>query len=250
MDQVLERYAPLEDITIRSDGTGRTVEAYAAVFGQQQEVRDFEGHYFEELGRSSFDRTTVQRAGKFQSFYNHGRTMQGTPAERFSMPLGRVEEVRAEDRGLLTVTRYSATPLADEVLEQINDGTITGMSWSGTAVQTERTRPKGSLPIFKRTEIALREFGPTPFPTYADAKIVAVRAEAGNLLALLEPEELAAHLRGLPDVARAVLLDALNAPAADTGTGDGPLDTEHAAVQNRKRQHRTVQRMLAKEAIR
>lgn len=246
--QMLERYAPLEDITIRSGGDGRTVEAYAAVFGTKQEIRDWEGHYFEELDRASFDRTIVQRAGKFQSLFNHGRTSSGTPSDRFSLPLGRVEEVRSDDRGLYTVTRYSNTPLADEVLELIKDGTVTGFSWSGKPVATERSRPRGSLPVFKRTEIALKEFGPTPFPSYQDAKVQAVRAEAPEMLALLEPEELAAYLRGLPDVDRAVLLDALNEPAADTGTGDGSLDTEDATDLNRKRLHRSVQRMLAKEA--
>lgn len=249
MDTILERYSPLIDISIRSGGDGRTVDAYTAVFDTQQEIRDREGHYIEELARTSFDRTTAQRAGKFQSFFNHGRTMTGTPSDFFSMPLGKVLEVKPDGQGLFTSTRYSNTPLADQVLELIGDGTVTGMSWSGTPIKTERSRPpKGGLPTFRRTEIALREFGPTPFPSYADARIQAVRAEAPEMLALLEPEELAAYLRGLPDVDRAVLLDALNEPAADTGTGDGPLDTEDATDLNRKRLHRSVQRMLAKEA--
>jgi hypothetical protein len=43
-------------------------------------------------------------------------------------------------------------------------------------------RPRnGELPTVTRTEIALREYGPTPFPAYEDAAIVGVRAllEAG-----------------------------------------------------------------------
>ena len=87
----------LEDITIRSDGTGRTVEAYAAVFGVPQTITDHEGAgYVETIARTEFDRTIAQRSGAFQVMFNHGLDMYGNPSDRFSMPIGTPVEVRAD----------------------------------------------------------------------------------------------------------------------------------------------------------
>src|SRR5258708_37506279 len=43
------RSFPLQDIHVRSSGDGRTVEAYAAVFGVPAEVKDQSGHYMEDI---------------------------------------------------------------------------------------------------------------------------------------------------------------------------------------------------------
>jgi hypothetical protein len=43
------RSFPLEDIHVRSGGDGRTVEAYAAVFGAPAKVKDQDGQYMEEM---------------------------------------------------------------------------------------------------------------------------------------------------------------------------------------------------------
>ncbi|MGH3097901.1 MAG: HK97 family phage prohead protease [Streptosporangiales bacterium] len=183
------RTYPLDDIRIRGDADGddgRTVEAYAAVFDTASEIRDQDGHYTESISRTAFDKTIAERAAKFQVFYNHGLTLHGTPSERGSMPLGAPLEVRADGRGLFTVTRYNRTALADEVLENIHSGAITGQSFSGRFIQSDPARvPRrgrgGELPQVTRTEIALREYGPTPFPAYQEAAVVGVRAIARQL---------------------------------------------------------------------
>lgn len=184
-DRPVERYAPLIDLSIRSDtGEGRIVDAYAAVFNQPQEVRDQDGHYMEEIAPSAFDRTLEQRADQVQVLFNHGKTMYGTPSERFSMPYGRPLAMRAESKGLFTSTQISKTELGDEVLELARDGAIKGQSFSGAFVPSgnQRSQPvNGGLPTIRRNEIALREYGLTPFPIYADAHVVGVRAELAAL---------------------------------------------------------------------
>lgn len=176
------RAYPLDDIRIRSSGDGRTVEAYAAVFDTPSEIHDQDGHYLEVIGRNAFDKTIAERAGRFGVFYNHGLTLHGTPSDRHSMPIGTPVEVRADSRGVWTVTRYNRTPLADEVLEAIKEGAITGQSFSGRMIQSNpqrgpyRRSRSGELPTVTRSEIALREYGPTPFPAYESASIVGVRA--------------------------------------------------------------------------
>lgn len=189
-----ERTFMLDDISIRSGGDGRTVVAYAAAFDVPAEIHDQDGHYFETIARGSFDKTLSEQAGRVQVFYNHGKTLYGTPSERFSMPLGFPEEIRADDRGLLTITRYNRTPLADEVLESIRNGEIKGQSFSGRFMpgRSQRTRGRaGQLDSIVRSEVSLREYGPTPMPSYQGAEIMGVRMdELVDTIRNLAPEEL------------------------------------------------------------
>ncbi|MFG2515970.1 HK97 family phage prohead protease [Streptomyces sp. NPDC048584] len=193
MDDTFRRYFPLEDIRVRAGGDGRTVEAYAAVFDTPVEVHDQDGDYLEQIDRRAFDRTLQQLAPagsrstwRVGVFYNHGRTLWGTPSERGSMPIGTPVELKTDTRGLLTVTRYNKTELADEVLENIREGAITGQSFTGRIIRSDPGRPprsgwradrEGKLRSVRRQEIALKEYGPTPFPVYQDAAVVGVRAE-------------------------------------------------------------------------
>jgi HK97 family phage prohead protease len=186
------RFVPLDDIRIRSGGDGRTVEAYAAIFNTPAEMSDVDGSYQEQIAPGAFTKTLQERAAQIGVFYNHGRSIDGFPSDRYSMPLGVVEEIRPDAKGLLTVTRYSRTDLADEVLEGIRMGAIRGQSFSGMFTKSApRSQPPrggyhagrdGSLPLITRTEIALREYGPTPFPAYEGAGIVGVRAALASLL--------------------------------------------------------------------
>lgn len=178
------RAFPLEDIRIRGDADGddgRTVEAYATAFDTPAEIRDQDGHYMEAISRSAFNRTLSQNGTNFQVLYNHGMTLHGTPSERASTPIGKPLEIRPDGRGLYTVTRYNRTQLAEEVLESIRSGEITGQSFSGRFIHSDPPRvPRRGrsqeLPTVTRTEVALREYGPTPFPSYQEASVMGVRA--------------------------------------------------------------------------
>ena len=139
----VSRAIPLDDIAIRSGGDGRTVVAYASVF-TPYEVRDQDGHYEERNNPALFTRTLSHGdPSRFQVLFNHGMTIQGTPSERYAMPLGVPLDVKVDGRGLLTVVRYSKTPLGEEVLQLIRDGAIRAMSWSG---QWIRSRPRRCHP--------------------------------------------------------------------------------------------------------
>jgi HK97 family phage prohead protease len=186
------RSFPLEDIRVKPGGDGRTVEAYAAVFDVEAEIQDFEGHYKEVIDRSAFDKVLAraqQPDGSWRVgvFYNHGMTIHGTPSDRGSMPVGTPELIRADGRGLLTVTKYNKNPLAEEALEAIRTGSITAQSFTGRIIRSTPSlsradrRRGGYLPVdgrlqtVRRMELGLVEYGPTPMPAYADAAIVGVR---------------------------------------------------------------------------
>jgi HK97 family phage prohead protease len=181
----------LEDIAIRSGphADGRTVVAYASVFNVPTNVDDHDGQYSEVIDPRAFAKAIndARPAGnrstwKVGVFFNHAKTIYGTPSELHSVPIGVCVDMRADTRGLLTTTRY--LPGAENVLDAIKEGAITAYSFSGQFMRSDPLRSgkfrrdsRGGLPVVRRLESSLREYGPTPFPYYESAEIVGVRAE-------------------------------------------------------------------------
>ena len=239
----------LEDIHIvraaQGDATGRLVEAYATAFNSPAEIHDFEGHYVEEIDPSAFNKVLADIGrsrsgfGKVKVMYNHGMTIMGTPSERGSMPIGRAMEIRPETRGLLTLTRYSETPFADEVLENIRNGAITAQSFTGRIVRSDpqlrrgdKHYPRnGQLPKVRRMELGLKEFGPTPFEAYSGAEIVGVRMSTPGTW---EPDD--EHDEALP-------------PDEEAAAGEPLTRTDGDGVEHSARPHQNaLYRLLSEEA--
>lgn len=221
-----------EDVSIRSDGDGRTVEAYAAAFDIPAEVRDQDGHYNEVLTRTSFDKTISERGTNFGVFYNHARTLYGTPDGNLSVPIGVPLEVRATERGVMTVTRYLDNPLADSVLDGIKQGAIRGQSFSGRFIKSMKTRStkRGELPTIQRSEVAMKEYGPTVFPVYAEAAILGTRSVEAFLdeLSQTDPADLNRFRQML---GLATPLEPAQVTATSTEAGDAEEPHPHSARQ-------------------
>ena len=189
----LFRSYPLEEAHVitraEGDGSGRLVEAYCAVFGEPAEIHDHEGHYEEEIDGAAFNKriADVQRSragfGLVKCIYNHGLTLHGTPAERFSLPPAVCKHISAESRGVLTRSYYLDTPLGNELLEMWKEGAISAQSFTGAIIRStpalrrgEKHRPRsGQLTRVRRLELGLKEYGATPFPAYSGAELVGVR---------------------------------------------------------------------------
>lgn len=229
MNEAFTRSFPLEDIQVRSGGDGRTVEAYAAVFGQEVPISDNQGQYMERIDPAAFNKTLRDKGTRFGVLYNHGMTIFGTPSDSGSMPIGTPVEVRADSRGLFTVTRYNKTPLGEAALEAIKDGSLRAQSFAGSFVRSDKPKPRGGyradasgvLPTVTRQEINLREYGPTPFPAYDSALITGVRAALAADDAML----LTLILEGLAEGDRA--LDPIVAALTKT---DQSLDAAQAVI--------------------
>lgn len=184
----------LDDIYIRprsKGGDGRTVDAYAAVFMSPAEIVDQDGHYDEQNDYQAFSRSLAERSQQIFSVYNHAKSLDGTPSDLWSVPLGKPREMVADRKGLFTSTPYDPGPENDRILEAVRSGAIGGMSYTGVFVQsTPELRPgqryhrdaDGKLPLVTRQEIALIEFGPTPIPAFEQAVIVGVRSREAILL--------------------------------------------------------------------
>jgi HK97 family phage prohead protease len=222
-----ERAYNLDDLHIRSDGSSRVVEAYAAVFNQPAEVMDQDGHYNETLPDSSFNRTIAHKGpAGFGVLFNHARTVDGTPSDTFSMPLAVPLEVAADGKGVFTASRYLDHPLADSVLDLIKQGAIKAQSFSGRFLKSTRSYPqghgRGNLPLITRHEVDMREYGPAVFAAYKGAEILGTRAEQFiRSLLSTPPDERLAFLEQF---------EGLTTPIVDTealtvGTPDGPAES-------------------------
>jgi HK97 family phage prohead protease len=220
-----ERSWALDDIAIRSTTDGRTVEAYAAVFGVPSEIKDQHGHYMEVIDRTAFNRAISHGIERVGVFYHHGMTLHGTPSDLGSVPIGSPLDVRADGKGLRTVSRLNKSALADSVLEAIRNGDIRGYSFRGRIFQSTPNRvPRardGSLPTVTRTELGLTEYGPTPSPAYADAGILAIRS-----VEALAASFAALDAQGRVDLARMLAVSTPQDPETDTATPDVGPGTE------------------------
>lgn len=210
-----DRSFPLDGIEILSrakGGDGRTVEAYAAVFDTPQEIHDAHGDYTERIHRTAFNRTLSNNgASRALPLYHHGmNVVDSKPNPLAQVPIGTAVSINADGRGLLTVTRFNKSALAESVLEAIKNDDIRGYSFRGAIYRSNptrvpRTRPGQPLPDVTRMELGLSDYGPTPTPYYEGAAILAVRSV----------HQIASELAGLDEAERHELIRML----ATTGYG-------------------------------
>lgn len=220
----------LEGIEILSrakGGDGRTVEAYAAVFDTPTEVHDQHGDYIEIIDRKAFNREISNGVAKrAQVLLNHGFDARGKTGGLQQAPLGSPIEVRADGRGLLTISRYNDGPLTEQVLAGIRNGDYKAQSFEGPIRRSDPSRApgrsrSGDLPTVRRLELGLRNYGPTMNPYYPQAEITAVRsvAELAEDFAQLDEagrEELIRAILADPELARMITA----APSQGLGAED------------------------------
>lgn len=200
---------------------GRTVTAYAATFGNEYPVVDFDGDYDESINRTAFNRHLSQHGIRnVTTVFNHGLTIWNTPSERFSQPLGAVLDVKPDGKGLLTVTRYNKTPWADEVLEMWRNGDVRAQSFRGPIIRSGPRRVGGDgRTKIERLELGLVEFGPAPRVANVEAELVSLR----SAMLIDQFAELSDDER---DKLRTLLEGTPQDPPSSTGTPQDPPDPD------------------------
>lgn len=165
------------DLSVRSDGEGRTVSGICVPFDTPSLVSDGGPLYLEEFARGAFARTITERgAGAVKFLVQH---------DAQALPIGRAADLREDAAGLYGEFRVSRTAKGDEALELIRDGALDGLSIGFKPI----AEAKGRSGAVRRTEVKLREVSAVTFPAYDDARIAAVRG-------ILTPEQ----VRALPDL--------------------------------------------------
>jgi len=222
-------------------GDGRTLEGYAAVFDTPTRIQSWEGEFDEEIARGAFRKTLRNRTPVLQ--FDHGRDMRtGT------VPIGAVEELAEDDKGLFVRARLFDNPVVEPIRQAIEGQAIDGMSFrfqvareqwfdrDGKKVKDDELArllwEPGDRGPLKRSILEvdpLYEIGPVVFPAY-DATSVGVRSllaqfSADDRRALVR--ELAAELRLAADLTDITGRPERGAPGGgDSGTeprtGDVP----------------------------
>ena len=165
----LTRSAPFEfELERDGGGDGLTLEGYAAVFDSPTEINNHEGNFLETIAAGAFKKTL--RDGRPVLQFDHGKhPMIG------SLPIGKIDTLREDGRGLFVRARLHAGQFYEPVREAIASGAIDGMSFRFSVVRDDWTAPQGRrLAQRNIQEVKLYELGPVVFPAYA-ATTVGVR---------------------------------------------------------------------------
>jgi len=173
------RSVPFTQIRADGDGAGdgRTLEGYAAVFGQRAEIDSWEGTFFETVRKGAFRKTIRERTPVMQ--FDHGRhPLIG------SIPIGRIDDLREDDEGLFVSARVTDNWLIQPIRDAIAEGQIDGMSFRFEVVREEWRDGKGKVipaselmellwspgdrgPLERELiEVKTPELGPVVFPAY------------------------------------------------------------------------------------
>lgn len=205
-------------------GDGFTLEGYGAVFGTATRIDSWEGTFDEVIAAGAFRKTLAERGARVVLQFDHGQhPLIG------SLPIGAIEELTEDARGLYVRARLFDNDLVKPVRDAIAGQAIKGMSFR-FEVMAEAWNEDGPVPLRTITEVRLHELGPVVFPAY-EQTTVGVRAL-----------EVARNLITDPDfrqqVARALLSDGTATPAAAHAAPDdaaAPLDDADAVTAPRVR---------------
>jgi HK97 family phage prohead protease len=188
----------LRAVEFRSEeeaGDGRTLEGYAAVFDTPTLIASWDGTFEEEISRGAFRKSLRSKTPVLQ--FDHGRD-----ARTGSIPIGKMEDVHEDDKGLYVRARLFDNPVVEPIRQAIEGGAIDGMSFRFEVIRDEwrdkdgkKIKPDelssllweaGDRGPLKRSilEVTLHEAGPVVFPAY-DATTVGVR----SLIAGFDAEE-------------------------------------------------------------
>lgn len=209
-----------------ADGTGRTLEGYAAVFGRSARISARDGDFDETIAPGAFTRSLRTRTPVMQ--FEHGRDPRVG-----AVPIAAIKELREDDRGLYVRAELFDNPVVEPVRQAIAGKAIPGMSFrfqvpNDSGQKWTRARGYGEVDRREVRDADVFEVGPVVFPAY-DHTTIAVR----SMLANLDAEERTALIHELAaEVRLAVdLTDLTGRPGArSTGGGDNDANTQERSA--------------------
>jgi HK97 family phage prohead protease len=207
------------DFDSRPSDDGRTLEGYAAVFDSPTRIRGWEGDFEETIRSGAFKRSIEARMPVLQ--FDHGKD-----ARVGSVPIGAIEELKEDHKGLFVRARLYDNPVVEPVRQAIAGGSIRGMSFRFEVPEGGDTWTRsGSAEHREIRDADVHELGPVVFPAY-DHTSVTVR----SLLAQLDPGERDALVREVAELLRADLPNLAGRPAAGAAGGGEPGTTTSGDV--------------------
>lgn len=216
---LLTRAVTFESRAAADHGDGFTLEGYAAVFDTPTRIDSWEGTFDEIMAPGSFAKSIRTRTPVMQ--FDHGRDVATG-----SVPIGKVEEVLEDERGLFVRARLHDNPRVEPIRQAIASGAIDGMSFRFRVLREEWDET-GDIPVRTIREVELFEVGPVVFPAY-EATSVGVRSLMADLAA--EDRE-----RLVDELAAALAARNTDLPsgAAPEGTSDTTDDAAEPGTSSR-----------------
>jgi len=196
------------------DFEGRTVEGYAAAFGNVDQGGDI-------IHPGAFTKTLVERGNKVRFLWQHD----------MHEPIGRPIEMHEDPSGLFIKAIVSATVRGRDALALMRDGAISGLSIGYDAIPggTDYTKSEDGTPIRNLREVRLWEFSLCTFPMNEQAGVTALKAEDMDTPKAEDAtherkQALVESLRAALAEAEALMADVSDAPAEDAGREENADD--------------------------
>lgn len=142
---------------VKLDYQGRTIEGYAATFGNVDLVSDI-------IHPHAFAKTLVERGGKVKFLWQHDT----------KAPLGRVLEMNEDNNGLYFKAVISDTQQGRDALALLRDGAIEGMSIGYEPVVSDFSKYDGKT-VRNLRELKLHEISLVTFPASPLAGVTALK---------------------------------------------------------------------------
>jgi HK97 family phage prohead protease len=212
---------PGAELRASQDGSPPVMFGHLALFNEWAKVDSVvEGRFIERIAPGAFAKTIAESRSRIQPIYDHGRDVQFG-----RRPLGKITELREDERGVYYEVGLFDTPLIrSELLPGLSGGAYgASFRFRPTKRPTTNYSPPRSAynpqqwPEVTVHELEMAEFGPTPFPVYAGATAGARSMTDEIVMAgfARDPE----YLRSLMAAAHVALPDAGAEPAhSDEGS--------------------------------
>jgi phage head maturation protease len=185
-----------------ADG-GQVLHVKFAIFDRWAEIDSPEGHFLEKIARGAFRKTVKENLAGVRAILSHGKD----PSLGQTV-LGKIASIEeGPDSASAVVNLFRSVP--GLLLDGLKAG-VYGASFRGQAIKSQTTwhpgrsaHNPGGLPEVVRTEIKLKDVGPTPFAAYegttasiqgVDA-LVPARSRPAGLLEIERPSWYLGDLR-------------------------------------------------------
>jgi HK97 family phage prohead protease len=154
-------------IECRSEGDKRTITGHAAVFNRDSEV--LYGSFIERIAPGAFAES-IAKPDDVRALINHdgnlilGRNLSGTL------------QLREDEQGLHVTIDPPKTSYAQDLMESMQRGDVTQMSFGFETIEDKWTRGENGAPDIRTLlKVRLFDVSPVTFPAYPDTD-VAVRS--------------------------------------------------------------------------
>lgn len=216
---IRERVASFEVTRAWDDDEDRTrLEGYAAVFNEPTVIATRMGEFQEQIAPGAFKRTIDQKGPRgIRLQFDHGRH-----ALIGQIPLGVIDEIVEDQRGLFVRATLTENWLIQPVRDAIRDGAVSGMSFRFRVIR-ESVDSDQDPELRMVEEVELYEVGPVVWPAYEQTTVGVRAREVAS--ALMDPQQ-------RREVAAALLAGTSPEPA--DGTSDEPADVDDSLSGTRR----------------